>query len=71
MARKTDIDKLGWPIVLILTLFFDPIVQGINRLLRGKLLFGVIWIITGGLFTIGWVIDVITVLIYKDIKLLA
>jgi hypothetical protein len=70
MAKRTDIDKLGWPIVLILTIFFDPIVQGINRILRGKLIFGLIWIFTGGLFVIGWVIDVITVLLYKDIKIL-
>ncbi|MDR0313208.1 MAG: hypothetical protein LBI14_06390 [Treponema sp.] len=70
MAKKTDIDRLGWLIVLVLTIFFDPVAQGINRILRGKLLFGVIWIITGGLFAIGWVIDVITVLLYKDIKIL-
>jgi TM2 domain-containing membrane protein YozV len=68
---KTDIDRLGWPIVLILTLFFDPVVQGINRILRGKLIIGILWIITGGIFGIGWFIDFVTVLIYKDIKLLA
>jgi hypothetical protein len=67
---KSEIDKLGWPIVLILTIFFDSIAHGINRILRGKLLYGAIWIITGGLFGIGWVIDVITVLLYKDIKIL-
>jgi tryptophan-rich sensory protein len=68
---KTDIDRLGWPIVLLLTLFFDPIVQGINRVLRGKVIIGILWIITVGLFGIGWLIDFITVLLYKDIKLLA
>jgi TM2 domain-containing membrane protein YozV len=70
MAKKTDIDKLGWPVVLILTLFFDPLVQGINRILRGRVIIGIIWIITGGLFGIGWLIDFITVLLYKDIKIL-
>jgi tryptophan-rich sensory protein len=70
MAKKTAIDKLGWGIVLILTFFFDPIIQGINRILRGKVIIGIIWIITAGLFGIGWLIDFITVLIYKDIKIL-
>jgi tryptophan-rich sensory protein len=70
MAKRTEIDKLGWLIVLVLTIFFDPIVQGINRILRGKLIYGIIWIVTGGLFVVGWVIDVITMLLYKDIKIL-
>jgi tryptophan-rich sensory protein len=68
---KTVIDKLGWLVVLVLTIFFDPIVQGINRILRGRLIVGVLWIITGGVFGIGWLIDIITMLIYKDITVLA
>jgi len=68
---KTAIDKLGWLVVLILTIFFDPIIQGINRILRGKVIIGIIWIITCGLFLIGWLIDIITVLIKKDITFLA
>ena len=68
---KTDIDRLDWVIKLVLTIFFDPIVQGINRVLRGKLIIGIIWIITGGIFGIGWVIDVITMLLNKDITFLA
>jgi TM2 domain-containing membrane protein YozV len=71
MARKTAIDKLGWGINVILTLFLDPIIQGINRILRGRVIAGIIWIITAGLFGIGWLIDFITVLVYKDIKVLA
>ena len=70
MAR-TEIDKLDWIIKLILTIFFDPIVQGINRILRGNALIGLIWIITGGLFSIGWIIDIITMLTKKDITFLA
>ena len=68
---KTAIDKLGWFVNLILTIFFDPVVQGINRILRGKLIIGIIWIFTGGLFGIGWLIDIITVLLYKKITFLA
>jgi hypothetical protein len=71
MAKKTAIDKLGWGINIILTFFLDPVVQGINRILRGRVIIGIIWIISCGLFGIGWLIDFITVLIYKDIKLLA
>ena len=67
----TVIDNLGWLINLILTVFFDPLVQGINRVLRGRLLIGIIWIFTGGLFGIGWIIDILTMLLNKDITFLA
>jgi hypothetical protein len=70
MAR-TDIDKLDWIVKFLLTFFLDPIVQGINRILRGKVIIGLIWIITGGLFGIGWLIDIITMLLNKDITFLA
>jgi len=68
---RTVIDNLGWFINLILTIFFDPLVQGINRILRGRLIIGALWIITGGIFGIGWLIDIITMLIHKDITFLA
>ena len=71
MAKGTAIDKLGWLVNVILTIFFDPIVQGINRILRGKIIFGLLWIITFGLFGIGWLIDIITILFKKDITFLA
>jgi hypothetical protein len=71
MARRTEIDKLGWLIKLVLTIFLDPLVQGINRILRGKLITGLLWIITGGIFGIGWLIDIVTMLINKDITFLA
>jgi TM2 domain-containing membrane protein YozV len=63
--------NVSWPINVILTLFFDPLWQGINRILRGKAVIGIIWIITGGLFGIGWLIDIITVVVKKDITVLA
>ena len=68
---KTVIDSLGWFINLILTIFFDPIVQGINRILRGRIIIGIIWIVSGGLFGIGWLIDIITMILHKDITFLA
>ena len=67
----TAIDDLGWFVNLILTIFFDPLVQGINRILRGKLIIGILWIITGGVFGIGWLIDIVTMIIHKDITVLA
>ena len=67
----TVIDNLGWLINLILTIFLDPLIQGINRVLRGRLIIGILWIITGGVFGIGWIIDIITMIIYKDIVFLA
>jgi len=67
----TAIDKIGWFPQFILTFFFDPIVQGINRILRGKAIIGILWIITGGIFGIGWIIDIITMLIHKKITFLA
>ena len=71
MAKKTAIDKLGWIVNLILTIFFDPLVQGINRILKGRVIIGILWIITIGIFGIGWIIDIITVLLYKKITFLA
>jgi tryptophan-rich sensory protein len=71
MAKRTEIDKLGWLVNLILTIFFDPLVQGINRILRGKVIIGILWILTGGIIGIGWIIDIITMLFKKDITFLA
>ena len=71
IMAKTAIDGLGWLVGLILTIFFDPLIQGINRILRGKLIIGILWIITGGIFGIGWLVDIVTMLIYKDITFLA
>ena len=68
---KTAIDDLDWLVRFLLTFFLDPLVQGINRILRGKVIIGVLWIITGGIFGIGWIIDIITMLTRKDITFLA
>jgi len=71
IMAKTAIDSLGWGINLILTIFLDWPVQGVNRILRGKVIFGILWLITAGLFGIGWIIDIITMLLYKKITFLA
>jgi len=70
---KTEIDKLDWIIRLILTVIPATgfIVQGINRMLRGRIIIGIIWLISGGIFGIGWIIDIFTMLVKKDITFLA
>ena len=67
----TVIDNLGWVVNVILTIFLDPLVQGINRVLRGKVIIGILWILTCGIFGIGWLIDIITIIVRKDITFLA
>jgi len=71
MAKNTAIDRLGWGANIILTIFFGVLVQGINRMLRGRVIVGIVWILTGGLFIIGWIIDIVTVITKKKITFLA
>jgi tryptophan-rich sensory protein len=67
----TQIDNLDWTVKLILTIFFDPLIQGLNRILRGNLIIGILWFISGGIFGIGWIIDIVTMITKKDITFLA
>lgn len=62
------VDKLPWLAKLLLTLFLDPIIYGIYRIGKGKLLLGLIWIFTVGIFGIGWIFDFIQVILYKSPK---
>ncbi len=62
---------MDWTINLILTILIDPLWQGINRILRGKVIIGIIWILTSGLCFIGWIIDIYTMITKKDITFLA
>ena len=71
MAGTTDIDKLDYTVKLILTIFLDGIVMGINRIMRGKAVVGILWILTGGIFGIGWIVDIVTMITKKDITFLA
>ena len=71
MAKTTSIDNLDWIVNVIFTIFFDPVVQGINRILRDRVIIGLLWIITGGIFGIGWFIDIITIIFNKKITFLA
>ncbi len=64
-----EYDKLNVVVKLILTFFFDPIIGGVYRILKGRLIWGILWIITVGLFGIGWLIDFITVITDNKYKL--
>lgn len=68
------LDSLPWLITLLLVIFVDFVYGGIYRLCRGDvagIVFGIIWFVTGGIFGIGWIIDVITVIFKKKITVLA
>ncbi len=56
---------------MLLCLFLDPLVYGIYRVAKGRLIAGIIWIITFGLFGIGWLIDFIQILMGKEPTILA
>ena len=71
--RKT-LDSLPWIVTLLLVIFVDGIYGGIYRITKGDTLgivVGVVWIVTGGVFGIGWLVDLITVIVNKKITVLA
>jgi len=61
----------SWVICFVCTILFDPVFQGIHRIIRGRVIIGLIWMFTYGLFGVGWIIDVFTMLFKKDITFLA
>ncbi len=72
----TPFDKAPWIVGFLMTVIVDPIWQGVNRIMRNsqepiRILIGVFWILSLGLFGIGWIIDIISMLLFKTIKLFA
>lgn len=65
------IDKFNIIIKLLLVIFLDFIVFGLYRFCKGKILIGILWIITLGFFGIGWIIDIVSVILWKKVKILA
>lgn len=50
---------------ILITFFLGPL--GIHRFLKGYMLSGIVWLLTGGLFLIGWLIDLIYVITDKSL----
>ena len=69
MAKKS---KMGWGLKILLVIIYD--IYGIyRRLTRGKILpiiIGLLQIFTGGFFGILWLIDLICVLVKKEVTVL-
>lgn len=73
---QTPFDRLPWVVGLILTIIIDPVFQGVNRIMRHRddavgVLVGVLWILTLGLFVVGWIFDIVTMIMFRTIKLFA
>ncbi len=56
-------DKQSKLIKFILTFFLGVILGGVYRILKGRVIVGVLWILTAGFGGIGVIIDLITVVL--------
>lgn len=71
---RETLDSLPWIAHLLLVIFVDAIWGGLYRLTRGDvvgIVVGILWFVTGSFFGIGWVVDLITVIVKKKITFLA
>lgn len=64
------IDSLPFIVRLLLALpVVDGVVYGIYRIAKGHVIAGVIWIFVGA--TIGWIIDIITIVLHGKVEIFA
>lgn len=71
---RKALDSLPWIVTLLLVIFADAIYGGLYRLTKGDttgIVVGILWFVTGGLFGIGAIIDIVTVILHKRITVLA
>lgn len=55
--------KKNWLVTLLLSLFLGGI--GAHRFYVGKIGTGIVWLLTGGCFGIGWIVDFVKILLGK------
>lgn len=63
-------DNADFIVQLLLAIFVGPIVLGIYRICRGDtkgIIWGIVWILTGGLLGVGAIIDLVYVIMKKPV----
>ncbi len=71
MAKSKSRPKLlgvHWAIWLIFQIFFGAITGCIARIAKAHIISGILYLLTAGFFAIGWIVDIISLLIYHDYK---
>ena len=64
------LDEQSFIVKLLLAIFLNPLIFGLYRVAKGdtgNILLGIAWFITGGLFFIGWIIDIIFIIMKKPV----
>ena len=67
-AYVKAVDGLPLIVKILLAIFVGPIVYGIYRIAKGKLIIGVLWIIFGYFFV--FIIDIVTLVLNGKITFL-
>lgn len=62
---------LPWIAHLLLQIFVGAIWGMVIRIVRGRLLWGILYLITAGGFGILWIVDIVTLILNKDYTVLA
>ena len=71
---RGTLDSLPWIANLLLVIFVDAIWGALYRLTKGDvagIVIAILWFVTGSFFGIGWIIDLVTVIVKKKITVLA
>lgn len=69
MAKsKSKKHGISWVLLLIFQIFFGPITGCVIRILKGHIISGILYILTGAFFVIGWIVDIISLLIHHEYR---